>query len=527
MNSFKTVFLCTVYTIGFVYAQSLPSPLIVNEKIQKIALFKNGFAFFVSQIECPKNQTTFCMNPPAPPSHGTFWAIYSPSIKLESITSKEVCVNSTTAVSSIPELLKANIDKQVWLSFDDEDKNVFNGTLVSFSDNLIILKNDKEELAVNPASVKKIKFVNEKVIKTKAAQGRSLQYEFKLAEPAAGKTITLCYLSKGMVWVPSYMVNLSEADKASISAQALIFNEICDSNETEIQLITGFPNLGFADIITPMARQENIAQFLQSILRNHSSVMNAGVLSNVMMQARESNYKYEADMAIPDYGLPASGMAAEDLFLYPLKNVKLSKGQVSYYPLFTESLNCTHIYQWDIPDYINQFDQYYNQQRNAKEPQEIVWHSLRMENSTKIPWTTAPAEIIKDGVIIGQDKINYTPVNGKTTLKITQALEIKAEQNEIETQRQREAAKFYGNSYDLITITGKLAIANFKDQAVNLEIQKTLSGAIKSSDPNANIESLASGLNRMNTTQILRWTIELAPNEKKQLSYIYDVYVRR
>jgi hypothetical protein len=246
-----------------------------------------------------------------------------------------------------------------------------------------------------------------------------------------------------------------------------------------------------------------------------------------MMQARESNYKYEADMAIPDYGLPASGMAAEDLFLYPLKNVKLSKGQVSYYPLFTESLNCTHIYQWDIPDYINQFDQYYNQQRNAKEPQEIVWHSLRMENSTKIPWTTAPAEIIKDGVIIGQDKINYTPVNGKTTLKITQALEIKAEQNEIETQRQREAAKFYGNSYDLITITGKLAIANFKDQAVNLEIQKTLSGAIKSSDPNANIESLASGLNRMNTTQILRWTIELAPNEKKQLSYIYDVYVRR
>ncbi|MEN6383991.1 MAG: hypothetical protein ABFD79_02205 [Phycisphaerales bacterium] len=526
MNSFKTVLLIGVFVVSFVYAQS--SPVTVNEKIQKIALYKNGFGFFVSQVECPKNETSFVIIPPAAPSHGTFWAIYSPSIELESITSKEVSVNFTTPVSSIPELLKANIDKEVWLSFDDEDKNIYVGTLLSFSDNLIILKNDKEELAVNPSSVKKVKFANGKVIKTQAAKDKSLQYEFKLAKPANGKAITLCYLAKGIVWTPSYMINLSEDDKAAISGQALIFNEICDSNDTEIQLITGFPNLKFADIISPMAKKENIAQFLQSIVRSQKEFgFNAGITSNVMMQSRESKYKFEQEFAGPDYGLATGGIAAEDLFLYPLKNIKLSKGQVSYHPLFTETLEYKHIYQWDIPDYINQFDQYYHQQPKDKEQQEIVWHSLRMKNSTKVPWTTAPAEIIKDGVIIGQDKISYTPVNGKTTLKITQALDIKAEQIEIETQRQRDALHMYGNSYDLITLTGKLSLNNYKNQPVTLEIQKTLSGELKSSDPNANIENLAAGLSRMNATRILRWTIELEPKEKKELNYIYDVYVRR
>ena len=45
--------------------------------------------------------------------------------------------------------------------------------------------------------------------------------------------------------------------------------------------------------------------------------------------------------------------------------------------------------------------------RNQK--QEEVWHCIRLENTGKTPWTTAPAETVKDGLIIGQDTLNYTP----------------------------------------------------------------------------------------------------------------------
>ncbi len=67
-----------------------------------------------------------------------------------------------------------------------------------------------------------------------------------------------------------------------------------------------------------------------------------------------------------------------------------------------------------------------------EEPQ--VWHALRLTNNTSIPWTTAPAETVSGGQVLGQDAINYTPVGTEATLKITVAVDVKADQAEFETR---------------------------------------------------------------------------------------------
>jgi hypothetical protein len=202
---------------------------------------------------------------------------------------------------------------------------------------------------------------------------------------------------------------------------------------------------------------------------------------------------------------------------------------VGYLPLFTESVPYKHIYQWKIPDYVNEEERYfYESRRREEQPQEEqVWHCLKMENTMRVPWTTAPAEILQENIILGQDTLNYTPVKGETTLKITQAVSVKAEQLELETDRKRDAAHLYGYSYDLITIEGKLSVINFLEKAITLEITKTLSGEVKSSQPQAKIETLARGLRQMNAVRKLTWTIELEPSQQKQLGYTYEVYVRR
>jgi len=104
---------------------------------------------------------------------------------------------------------------------------------------------------------------------------------------------------------------------------------------------------------------------------------------------------------------------------------------------------------------------------------------------------------------------------------------VKAEQLELETERKRDAAQLYGRHYDLITVEGKLSVTNFQPKAITLEITKTLSGEVKSSQPKAKIEKQARGLRQMNAVLKLTWTIKLEPGEQKQLDYIYDVYVRR
>jgi len=60
-----------------------------------------------------------------------------------------------------------------------------------------------------------------------------------------------------------------------------------------------------------------------------------------------------------------------------------------------------------------------------------------------------------------------------------------------------------------------------------MEITKTLSGELKTADPEPKIEKLATGLRRMNGLLKLTWTLDLSPAQKKDVTYTYEVYVRR
>jgi hypothetical protein len=320
----------------------------------------------------------------------------------------------------------------------------------------------------------------------------------------------------------------------------VIINEVCDLDDVEIELVTGVPHLKFAEVVSPVAWRQSLGMFLNSLAWAQSGRERAGWVMG-QIYGGYGGYGYggyggyggaiEAEQAavMPEYGVPEEGQAAEDLFLYPVKGLHLKKGESGYYPLFTESVPFKHIYLWEIPDYVDKEERYYydRRRRQKREPEEDVWHCLRMENNTKVPWTTAPAETVKDDLILGQDTLKYTPQKSKTTLRITKAVNVKAEQTELETARKREAEVFYGKYFDLITVDGKLSVRNLQQKAITLEITKTLSGEIKASEPKAVIEKQARGLYRMNGISKLTWTIELGPGENKNLSYKYEVYVRR
>jgi hypothetical protein len=529
-------------------------------ELQQVALFKNGLGFFISQVTCPNKKDSFSFVPAAAASHGTFWVSYPPKVNLESLTAKEFELDESIEAISIEELLRANVGKEVQLSFDDKGETTIHGVLSSFAENrsepqpnpyapgsmdysnvpryyiqppvrasLIIVKTNEGDVAIDSQQVRRVKFTDGKVEKTFISKRKSMQLDVKLGAPAGGKKLTVSYLAKGITWAPSYIVDITEPNKAQMSAKAEVINEACDLNGVTIQLVTGFPNLQFADIVSPLAMKENLAQFLQSLAKGQSERGQVSVMSNVMTQSGGRYRDRAGNEMMPAYGAAEAGKVAEDLFLYPVKNVQLKNGQVGYFPLFTESVPYKHIYQWKIPDYVTEEESYSYRQRTEQghEQQEEVWHCLKMENTTKVPWTTAPAEIVKENIILGQDTLNYTPVKGETTLKITQAVSVKAEQVELETDRKRDAAQLYGYHYDLITVEGKLSATNFQTKAITLEITKTLSGEVKSSEPQAKIETQARGLSRMNAVRKLTWTIELEPGQQKQLGYIYEVYIRR
>jgi hypothetical protein len=185
------------------------------------------------------------------------------------------------------------------------------------------------------------------------------------------------------------------------------------------------------------------------------------------------------------------------------------------------------VHQWEIPDYISEQDRYGDQRREERDRPERVWHSIRLDNTTQAPWTTAPAQLMKEGQIIGQDTLRYTPPKGEATVRITQAVSVRAEQFEQESKREREALRMYGSYFDRVTIEGTLRIRNYKSEAVSLEVEKTLSGEIKEMSLEAEDVALARGLRRMNPTHHLTWELELGAGEGEEITYVYEALIRR
>jgi len=519
--------------------------------LQQVSLFKNGLAFFTGHIACPEEAASFQVALPVAPCHGTFWISYPADLEVLSIIAKQTGSGQMVDAISIPEILRANPDRKVRLTIGDRDVTGVIRYMAQDRDNaerdpstlssslpyyyrqpeqpqqgsLLIVETEAGELSVDPKAVAQVIFLDGKAERRFAGNGKFPMLHVRLKKPAPGVKMIVSFLAKGAAWAPSYRVDISDPTTARVSATALIVNDACEFKGVDTQLVTGFPHLQFGDTTSPLALQQNLAQFLHSLSVRRAEPAGVSIASNIMTQSVAYNGPQD-QASMPAYSASEVGQVAEDLFLYPAGRLDLGTREVAYVPLFTESVPYRHVYQWDIPDYTNE-QGVYEYARRQPGREEEVWHSIRLTNTTKMPWTTAPGETVKNGVLLGQDMLSYTPAKAENTLRITRAIGVKAEQQEVETDRKREAVRMYSGSWDLITVRGDLAIANFQDKAIDLEITKTLSGEMKKTDPEAKMESLAVGLHAMNGLQKLTWTLRIAPGEKKAISYTYDVYVRR
>ncbi len=536
----------------------------VDEDIKQVALFKNGLGFLISEVDVPKGEKQISFTPCAAASHGTFWVSYDKDTEISSIVAKNTQADHKTEAITIQELIRANHGKRVnvYTSIEGKEKITgvieytgqqrpplepnpyLPGVMVSQSSHgrryypadlnasLVIIRTEQGETALNPQQIQYMEILDGPMARMFDGKKESMSLDIELAKPGKARKLSISYLANGITWAPSYIIDISDANDARLSAKAVVINEICDLEDVTLQLVTGFPHLEFAGIISPLAKKADLAGFLMSLNADptQQNRYRGMVVSNVSQPMSQSvAYKYDMELAVmPEYGNAQQGKVSEDLFYYPIENVNLKLKETGYYPLFTETVPFKHIYQWHIDDFVDEYERYrHHRPQQEKEPEQVVWHSIKLDNKSSVPWTTAPAEIIKDNLILGQDLMRYTPKDATATVKITRAIGVKAEQAELEQERQRDAAQLYGYHYDLITLEGTLSVANFQDKPLTIEIEKNLSGEVVSSNPEAEVETIATGLWKMNASRKLTWNLEMEPGEIKKITYSYKVYVRR
>jgi len=349
----------------------------------------------------------------------------------------------------------------------------------------------------------------------------------ELDKPAGGEKIGVSFLARGITWVPGYRIDLSDEKTARFSAQAQLINEMADLQDVKVELVTGFPNIQFADLPNPAAMSQDLANFLKSLATGR---VEGGDSGGYMMQQQAlafgnnsvNTYSYDAS-PLPSYSVATNGETAEDLFLYPLPKVSLKKGETATVPLFTADMPYKHLYTWKIAD---QLDGDNRPQRGDGKSAEEVWHICRLVNAAKMPLTTAVAEFVKDGQFVGQDTCFFTAAGAEASIRINRAMNVQAEQAEVEVERKRNAATFRGSGYDLVKLTGELKIRNRLDKSIAVEITKELSGEVLEKSENAKDVQTAKGLKQINPKHMLTWMTDLKAGAERKITYSYQLYIR-
>jgi len=532
-----------------------------------VAAFKNGLGFVLKQGEIPIQAGTGNISTVPEATLGSLWiAPNAAGTALDEVVAYRYRVSTRQSLTSLADVLLANAGKVVTVV--DGNQKEYTGEVVGFrqtetpppapgrrpypannnnaalsssnpipvpvpaTPEFVLLKSKGKLQALAFGNIVRVALPSDAILQEPQEQERTgLRFRTKGAGNLAN--ITMGYLESGLGWTPSYLLTLQDESKAQLTMQAVLVNDMEDMKDTDVFFVVGVPNFSYSHLRSPMALQQSLLEFMQAA--GESSSVRSSPYSNALIGQRAFGM---IAGSLEAAGAPSfdslfeelKGSPEEDLFLYNRKAVTLARGERATYNVFSDIVSYEHVYQWDVKDQprVDGFGNVQTPNPNAPDrtAENSIWHSLRLKNSTKFPWTSAPALVISGSKPLSQDTLPYTSRSGSALLKLTIATDIRATQEEKEVAREQGIQRRRGYSYDHVTVEGTLKIKNYKAKEVKLGISKTVRGEVASLTDQGTADKLAEGISVDNPLSRLRWEIALKPGEERTITYRYKVWVR-
>jgi len=523
----KQIFLiaCMLCACTVIFAQS-------DFSSTKIAAFKNGTGFFIKSGKVNATDGSYILKDPPEALFGTMW-VAGRSERIKSLRSLQEKGVEKKEVKSIHNLLKGNINKNVKIiPFEGQS---YEATILSVEEDIVSLKTKDKWVTTLVSGIKTLEFPAEpEKYFDQETENNQLSIEFN---GPGSKDIDLMYLQKGIGWFPNYLIEIPEGKEAYITLRSTLINDVEDLENAEIDFVVGVPNFKYNYLSSPLSTNETLMQIIMNLSGTVSYDYGAAGLDNryfsnaiMTQQAMPASGSIATDVSSGENAFTvADGGAQEDLYFYKHKNVNLKKGERMTCELLYAKVPFEHIYEADLPvNYPSYSYAYINQD---SENTNKVWHSIKLNNNTKMPWTTGTAMVVKqDGKLskpISQDMMKYTPVKSDTYLKITVSPDISVKDNDKEVKRQDKVKKRSGYYYDLVTVDASIKLKNFKDKDIKLIIKRSVYGELKDCNVNWKYSKVLNtyNYNNINPSNDIKWVVNLKAGEEKEIKYGYDIYV--
>lgn len=523
-----------------------PRPL---PKTVAVAAFKNGLAFVLRQGEVPLSSGIGRITPIPNATLGSLWiSPNTPGSRLDEVVAYRYNIAGERTIPSLGEILRANVGKTITVTYQAKE---YTGEVVGLresekepapafegagsltprpTEDYLLLKVEKKLLAIPFGGISMASLPDDAILREPTEQpGQALLFSVKDGSPK--EKLTMGYLERGFGWTPSYLISLVDDKTAQITMQAIVTNDAEDIHDAELFFVVGVPNFAYADTLSPMSLQQSLMDFMRDAKREGGR-QSQGAFSNAISGQMVDAESFAGKAAIPLSSLVSDMSSApeEDLFLYNRSGVTLAKGERASYNVFSGNVEYEHHYSWEVTGEPRVDASGNVVSRNSysgdEDRADSVWHTIRLKNGTKFPWTSAPAMVISGDKPVSQDTLSYTSKGASANLKITIATDLRANHEEREVARQKEPDYRPGYNYSLVTVEGKLKVTSYKTKEVRLSIGKNLRGKTEFQSDEGKSVQLAEGIESDNPNSRLTWEITLKPGEERVLTYRYKVWVR-
>lgn len=517
----------------------------VASKIESVGLFKNGLAL-INRSVVLDGPGSYRIDDMQAPVHGTFF--------IES-TNPIVAKTKSALVDSPLELGQGNLQDQfagssVVIYLKDQDAPI-QGQVAT-----LLHEKDPDQPAANrysgyPYSVyqsipnhslrdrflvletgdAKVLVDESQIISIKAVGGEATKkwktiLQLNLNGPAEKQTVRITYLAKGLAWAPSYRVQLLDDKTLSISQNAVIKNELADLSDVEMSLISGFPNIGFSQVTSPLSLSQNLNAFFSQLSSQNNNGNRAAPM--VQQQAIMTN-SFSGGNESAVAGLDMSSDDGVDVHYESIHQQSLELGSAMSLDVATGQAEYERIVEWNVPDTRDAYGrviQDYQRQADTEKYDDSAWDAVKFRNPLPFAMTTAPATFMRDGKFLGQQLSKWISKGGENTLRITKALSIRTHSTEREQpSKEPQMEQIAKTSYRKPTIKGTLSVKNLRKTESKIQIKRQFSGDLIKADDKPESTLLEEGAWSVNRRNELTWMLTLKPGEEKNINYEYTVFV--
>jgi hypothetical protein len=508
---------------------SVTTTSVPQARLVGASLFKNGFAITQRIIDIEKPGTTTVLPVPQG-AMGTLWFTPSDGTVLDSVVvENESLTGAKLPASSVEEILSLNVGRTVTLLITESGPpSRLICRIVSVSGTIVVVQTTAGLTRVLGKGT--VVGVEGKDLKSQSnspfVSTRRVMRIRTLGKPGKVRVVAL---ERNLSWSPAYAVNLlPDGKNLSLVAKATVVNDLERLVDLDCRLVTGFPNLPYADTLDPLVAWY-MGGGMPGGFPGGAGGFGGGGFQNQQAAARETRrgaVGYDQnDNALLARALAPDGESLGELFFYHRPGVSVDVGGRAAYTLFRTTTPYETVYAWDIGDPAPGQARFEARILPPGAPsQEEIWQTLRFVNNAKVPLTTGPATTFSEGEIIGQDALKYASPGQTAELRVTRSLDVSADYTEEEVSRERGFIKGRNGDqeysvFDRVTARGTLSVLNRKSTPVKVRIRKAFTGEWVTGDGSPDVKTTAAGLRQPNPTGNAEWIATVAPGATLKLTY--------